>query len=125
MNLGTLEFLPATEHQAMLAKPVITTISTLTNADVVGVSAIDPSLSDTAGFCEHYQVTPEQAANCVIVEGKYANGRKLAELIILASTRADVNGAVRSALGAKKVSFASMDKAVEESHIEFGAISPM
>lgn len=125
IKLGTLEFLPATEHRDLLAKPVVTTIGTLTNADVVGVSAIDPSLSDTAGFCEHYQVTPEQAANCVIVEGKYADGRKLAAVIILASTRADVNGAVRSALGAKKVSFASMDKAVEESQMEFGAITPI
>jgi prolyl-tRNA editing enzyme YbaK/EbsC (Cys-tRNA(Pro) deacylase) len=125
IKLGTLDFLPATEHTNLLAVPVAEALKTLSDTSTVGVSEIDPALSDTAGFCEHYAVTPEQAANCVIVEGKYSDGRKLAGVIILASTRADVNGAVRSALEAKKVSFAQMDKAVEESKMEFGAITPV
>ena len=36
-----------------------------------------------------------------------------------------MNGAVRSALSVKKVSFAQMEKAVSESGMEYGAITPI
>ncbi len=45
--------------------------------------------------------------------------------VILATTRADVNGLVRDVLGTKKISFAPMEEAVQGSGMEFGAITPI
>lgn len=125
MTLGTLEFEPVRDRVDLLAQPTAAAVAALSKTEGVGIAAIDPSLSDTAGFCEHYKIGPELAANCVIVEGKRGEERTLAAVIVLASTRADVNGAVRTALGAKKVSFAQMEKAVAESGMEHGAITPV
>ena len=125
IKLGSLIFTSVNQKLELVAPPVAAALAELPGADVVGVCEIDPTLSDTAAFCEHYGTKPEQAANCVIVEGKNGEERKLAAVIILASTRADVNGAVRSALAAKKVSFAQMEKAVSESGMEYGAITPV
>jgi len=109
----------------MVAAPVAAAISQLPDTATVGVAEIDPTLSDTAAFCEQYGVTAEQSANCVIVEGKRGEERKMAAVILLASTRADINGAVCKALDVKKASFAQMEKAVSESGMEFGAITPI
>lgn len=125
IQLGALNFLPAVKRPDLVASSVALSLKTLPGGEEVGVSVIDPNLSDTAAFCEHYQIGLEQAANCVIVEGKRGEDCTLAAVMILGSTRADVNGAVRTALGARKVSFASMEKAVSESGMEFGAITPI
>jgi prolyl-tRNA editing enzyme YbaK/EbsC (Cys-tRNA(Pro) deacylase) len=45
--------------------------------------------------------------------------------MVLASTRADVNGLVRRHLGARKVSFAPMEVAVAETGMEYGGITPV
>jgi prolyl-tRNA editing enzyme YbaK/EbsC (Cys-tRNA(Pro) deacylase) len=45
--------------------------------------------------------------------------------VILATTRADVNGAVRQILQARKVSFASMQEAVSLTRMEYGGITPI
>jgi prolyl-tRNA editing enzyme YbaK/EbsC (Cys-tRNA(Pro) deacylase) len=123
--LGSLEFLPVKDHLDLVAVPVATALASLPTSDAVGVAEIDPALSDTAAFCERYGTGPETAANCVIVEAKRGEERKMAACVILATTRADVNGIVRSFLDAKKVSFAQMEKAVAESKMEFGAITPI
>ncbi|MDB5254208.1 MAG: hypothetical protein JWL80_274 [Parcubacteria group bacterium] len=125
IQLGTLSFLPVQEHLNLTAEAVASAVKRLGNTEMVGVTEIDPGLSDTVSFCEYYQVTPEQAANCVIIEGKRGEERKLAACIILASTRADVNGKVCEVLNVKKASFAQMEKAVSESKMEFGAITPI
>lgn len=124
-RLGTLEFRPVRENLGWVAKPVAEALASLPGAEGVGVAEIDPALSDTASFCEQYDIGSELAANCVVVEGKRGEERKMAACVILATTRADINGVVRDFLGAKKVSFAPMEKAVEESKMEFGAITPI
>ena len=45
--------------------------------------------------------------------------------MVLATTRADVNGLVRRHLDARKVSFAPMDTAVAETDMEYGGITPL
>ena len=127
MQLGTLLFEPALSRPELLAAPVRAALEALLKevSDTVGVAPIDPTLSDTAAFCDHYHVAPAQAANCVIVEGKRAESRTLAACVILATTRADVNNLVKKQLDAEKVSFAQMEKAVSESGMEFGAITPV
>lgn len=125
IQLGTLNFLPATDHPELMANVVVQALLALPQADKVGVVEIDPNLSDTAAFCEHYKIGMNQAANCVIVEAKRADREWLAACVILGSTRADVNGVARRTLDARKVSFAPMEKAVAESGMEYGAITPV
>src|SRR4051812_34617576 len=45
--------------------------------------------------------------------------------MVLATTRADVNGVVRRRLDARKASFAPMDVAVAETGMEYGGITPI
>ncbi len=100
-------------------------ISRLPGGEMIGVTEIDPSLSDTPAFCAEYQVGMDQAANCVILEAKRSERTWFAACVILGSTRADVNGMARRTLDARKVSFAPMEKAVTESAMEYGAITPI
>jgi prolyl-tRNA editing enzyme YbaK/EbsC (Cys-tRNA(Pro) deacylase) len=125
ISLGTLTFLPALESQGLLAQTVFNTLTTLYEADRIGVAEIDASLSDTAAFCEHYKIEAHKAANCVILEAKRAERNWLAACVVLASTRADINGIARRALDARKVSFAPMERTVSESLMEYGAITPV
>lgn len=121
--LGSFSFVPAQSAPELMAVPVATALESLPGSDAVGACEIDSALSDTANFCDHYDITPEQAANCVIVEAKRGETRQLVACVILASTRADVNGKVCEVLGMKKASFAPMERAVAESGMELGAIT--
>jgi prolyl-tRNA editing enzyme YbaK/EbsC (Cys-tRNA(Pro) deacylase) len=49
----------------------------------------------------------------------------MAACVVLATTRADVNGVVRRRLDARKASFAAMDRAVTETGMEYGGITPL
>jgi len=125
IKLGNLNFIPAVEHPELLAKKVNQAFSVLSEKDSIGVAEIDPNLSDTAAFCEHYKVGMEQAANCVILEAKKADKSWLAACVVLGNTRADVNGVARRTLDARRVSFAQMEQAVAQTEMEYGAITPI
>ena len=116
---------PADEHPELLAAPVARFLPKVSHVDEIGVAEIDPSLSDTAAFCEHYQVGKGQAANCVVLEAKRADRSWFAACVIFGSTRADVNGLARRTLDARKVSFAPMEQAVAQTGMEYGAITPI
>jgi prolyl-tRNA editing enzyme YbaK/EbsC (Cys-tRNA(Pro) deacylase) len=122
-----LNALPALENAELLGPPVVTALRALPPvlAAAVTVTEIDPALADTAAFCEHYGVLAEESANCVVVAGRRGEVTTLAACVVLATTRADVNGLLRRTLGAKKISFASMDVAVSESGMEYGGITPI
>ncbi|MFJ5231258.1 YbaK/EbsC family protein [Kitasatospora sp. NPDC088391] len=85
----------------------------------------DPELADTAVFCAAYGVPVEASANCVVVAAKRGGETTLAAGLVLATTRLDVNKAVRGHLGARKASFAPMDAAVDGSGMEYGGITPV
>lgn len=89
------------------------------------MSPIDPDLADTAEFCEHYGIALEHSANCVVVEARRADRVWHAACLVLATTRADVNGVVRRRLDARKASFAPVDTAVGLSGMEYGGITPV
>ncbi len=125
IQLGNLTILPALKHLDMLSERTAVAIQSLADSEQIGVAEIDPQFSDTASFCKEYGVTPEQCANCVIIEAKRGENKEFAACIILASTRADVNGLARRTLDARKASFASMDQAVSETSMEYGAITPI
>ena len=84
----------------------------------------DPAFADTAAFCERYGVAPEDSANAIVVVGK-AEPRVYACCVVLATTRLDVNGAVRRRLGTRKASFASADETRELTGMEIGGVTPL
>ncbi|MGP3998891.1 YbaK/EbsC family protein [Streptomyces sp. 8N706] len=86
----------------------------------------DPEKADTAVFAETYGPgLLEASANCVVVVGKRGQESTLAACVVLSTTRADVNGTVRRHLGVRKASFAPMDRAVGETGMEYGGITPL
>lgn len=87
------------------------------------VMPCDPSLADTAAFCEAYGVDPAESANTILVASKRPLGVNAA-CVVLATHRLDVNRAVRSALDVKKLSFASADLTVELTTMEIGGVTP-
>jgi prolyl-tRNA editing enzyme YbaK/EbsC (Cys-tRNA(Pro) deacylase) len=121
VEVGKLTFVPASDAPDLVAEPVRRYLG----ADGLWVSAIDPDLADTAAFCEHYDIGLDISANCVVVEARRAERTWHAACIVLATTRADVNGIVRKHLGARKISFASMDTAVSLTGMEYGGITPV
>lgn len=70
---------------------------------------IDPAFADTAAYCERYGVPADHAANTIIVVAK-KEPRQYAACVVKATTRLDVNRAVRRLLDASRVSFASADE---------------
>jgi prolyl-tRNA editing enzyme YbaK/EbsC (Cys-tRNA(Pro) deacylase) len=125
--LGTLRAEPAVDRPDLLADPVAAALKALDPADAagVGVAAIDPELADTAAFCAAYGSPLEASANCVVVAGRRGDAVRHAACLVLASTRADVNGLVRRRLDARKASFAPMADAVALTGMEYGGITPL
>ncbi len=125
--LGTLVAVPALDRPDLLAAPVAAALKALDPADAarVGVAEIDPDLADTAAFCAAYGSPVDGSANCVVVAGRRGEAVSHAACLVLASTRADVNGLVRKRIGARKASFAPMDDAVALSGMEYGGITPI
>ncbi len=83
----------------------------------------DPDMADTAIFCEHYKVPPENSANTILIKSKTGES-KFALCVLLAPHRLDVNHTVRKKLGARKVSFASADETREITGMEIGGVTP-
>ena len=97
--MGKLEMFSVAEKPELIAESVAKALADMTDTESVGVAEIDPNLSDTAAFCAEYEVAPNQAANCVILEAKQGEDRWFAACIVLADTRADVNGIVKKHFG--------------------------
>jgi len=125
--LGTLRAVPALDRPDLLGDPVARALTALDPADaaLVGVAEIDPDLADTAAFCAAYSSPMDGSANCVVVAGRRGEDTRYAACLVLASTRADVNGLVRRRLNARKASFAPMDDAVALTGMEHGGITPI
>jgi prolyl-tRNA editing enzyme YbaK/EbsC (Cys-tRNA(Pro) deacylase) len=123
--LVSLELVAALDRPDLLAPPVHRALQGWQRADEVRVAPIDPALADTAAFCSAYDVALEQSANCVVVAAKRGGEVRYAACMVLATTRADVNGIVRRHLDARKASFAAMDDAVALTGMEYGGITPI
>jgi prolyl-tRNA editing enzyme YbaK/EbsC (Cys-tRNA(Pro) deacylase) len=122
-HLGSLTWHPAADRTDLLGDPVAAALPALPGP--VWVTAIDPELADTAAFTEAYDVPLTASANCVVVAARRAGQTTLAACVVLATTRADVNGLVRRHLDARKASFAPQDVAVAESGMAYGGITPV
>ncbi|MEJ3742322.1 YbaK/EbsC family protein [Actinomycetes bacterium KLBMP 9797] len=122
--MGTLKTEPARTRPDLLAAPTAAALTTWPEEDVL-VAPIDATLADTAAFCDAYEVRLDESANCVVVAGKREGVVRYAACVILATTRADVNGVVRRLLDVRKASFAPMAEAVELTGMEYGGITPI
>ncbi|RIJ78541.1 hypothetical protein D1871_02540 [Nakamurella silvestris] len=122
LTIGTLETFPAASRPDLLADPTAAAIGVLPQATA---AAIDADLADTAAFCQAYDVSLAASANCVVLTGKREGVATWAAAIVLATTRADVNGAIRRHLNLRKVSFAPMDEATSRTGMEYGGITPV
>ncbi|WP_127126186.1 YbaK/EbsC family protein [Georgenia sp. SYP-B2076] len=128
--LGTLVWEPALDRPDLLAEPVRDAVADLALRDPdaasqVLVAEIDPDLADTAAMTEAYELPPEASANCVLVAGRRAGEERVAACVVRATTRTDVNTAVRRILDVRKASFWPMEQAVAASGMEYGGITPV
>jgi prolyl-tRNA editing enzyme YbaK/EbsC (Cys-tRNA(Pro) deacylase) len=97
-----------------------------THLDDLGVEyeivPCDPALADTAAFCEAYGYALEDSANTIVIVGK-SEPRTYVACVVLASTRLDVNGAVRKRLGVKRASFADAPTTREITDMDIGGVT--
>lgn len=124
-SLGTLTSLPALEHPDLLAAPVAVALRDWAHATRVAVVEIDPDVADTAAMSEAYELPMSTGANCVVVGGRRDGEERVAACLVRADTRADVNNLVKRTLDVRKASFLAMERAVEESGMEYGGITPV
>jgi prolyl-tRNA editing enzyme YbaK/EbsC (Cys-tRNA(Pro) deacylase) len=124
-QLGTLTGVPASLRPELLAPATLAALSEAGWLDQVGVAEIDPAISETASTQQAFGLDPEMLANCVIVGGKREGEERLAACVVLASTRADINGFVKRHLDVRKASFLPMERAVELTGMEYGGITPI
>lgn len=73
------------------------------------VITIDPAFADTAAFCARYGVPLDRSANTIIVASK-KEPRQYAACVVLATTRLDVNHAVRRVMRVSRLSFADAEE---------------
>jgi prolyl-tRNA editing enzyme YbaK/EbsC (Cys-tRNA(Pro) deacylase) len=124
-TLGTLSSTPASLRPDLLGEPTHGALARAGWLDQVGVVEIDPSLSDTATTQREFGLQPDALANCVVVGGKREGNERLAACVVLADSRADINGVVKRRLDVRKASFLPMDRAVGLTGMEYGGITPI
>lgn len=121
--------LPLLPHQSthLLAPPVQDALKTLPQTLILGVTENSAELADTDKWAETYGIPLAQAANVVVLEWRKSRSaeREFAAVLVLATDRADINGAVKKQLGAYKVSFAPYEKATAATGMESGGMSPI
>jgi len=124
-TLGTLTTVPALENLDLVAAPVAALLRTWEHAAQVGVAPIDPALAETSATVDVYGVPLDTGANCVVVMGRRDGVERIAACVVRGDTRADVNNRVKRLLDVRKCSFLDHDRAVAETGMEYGGITPL
>ena len=86
------------------------------------VLACEPHLADTAEFCAHYGISPDEACNAILVVLK-TTPRRYVACLVRADTRLDVNRRVADLTGVKRLSFASSEDTAELTGQLIGGVS--
>lgn len=125
-----LAWRPALRHPDLLAPPTAAALAAWADDDAdvatqVMVAPIDPDLADTAALTAAYDLPLDASANCVVVLGRRAGNERAAAAVVLATTRADVNTRIRHHLDVRKASFLATERAVAETRMEYGGITPV
>lgn len=124
-RLGTLVPLPVADRPDLLAPTVVEALAGWAHTDDIAVVEIDPDVADTAAMSAAYGLPMTTGANCVVVAGRRDGEERVAACLVRADTRADVNNLVKRTLDVRKASFLPMDRAVGESGMEYGGITPV
>jgi prolyl-tRNA editing enzyme YbaK/EbsC (Cys-tRNA(Pro) deacylase) len=124
-SFPALDSLPAAQHPGLLAAPVAAALAGWPGAAEAAVVEIDPDLADTAAMSEAYDIPMTASGNCVVVAGVRGGDERVAACVVRADTRADVNTLVRKLLDVRKASFLPMERAVAETGMEHGGITPL
>jgi len=100
--------------------------SVRTSLDALGVAyevmSIDPAFADTAQFCEKYGIPLANSANTIVVVGK-KEPKQYCACVVLATTRLDVNHAVKKLMGNSRVSFASAEETKALTRMMIGGVT--
>ncbi|MBU4213024.1 MAG: hypothetical protein KJ792_00025 [Actinobacteria bacterium] len=128
--MSALDWVPALDHPELLAPGTLAALTAWAAvspevATRVLVAAIDPELADTATLTAAFDLDPGASVNCVLVAGRRDGQERLAAAAVRATTRADVNATVKRLLDVRKASFLATDRAVDESGMEYGGITPL
>lgn len=123
-HLGGLHAVPVSARPELVPDIVLVALDALGRLDDVGVVEIDPDLSDTAATRDAYGLDADSLVNCVVVGGSRNGEERIAACLVPASRRADVNGFVRRRLDVRSASFLPRARAVAETGMEFGGITP-
>lgn len=129
--MTALTWHPVTDRPDLLAEPVAAALLGGAGgpegplASSCEVAEIDPDLADTQALVDSTDVTLEECANCIVVLGRRGETERVAAALVLATTRADVNTVIRKTLDVRKASFMPMDRAVTETGMEYGGITPV
>ena len=83
---------------------------------------IDAAFADTMSFCERYGFPLEHSVNTIIV-GSKREPKQYGACLVLATTRLDVNHAVRKLIGVSRVSFASAEDTVALTGMMIGGVT--
>lgn len=122
-----LQFFNFTLRPDLLARPVFAALEELAaltgDSNCARVAAIDPSFANGDAFCERYDVPRESGANCVVVEGRRGDIIQYAACLAQVGCKLDLNGVVRRALDARRVSLADRDKVLAETSMEYGSVT--
>lgn len=86
------------------------------------VVACDPLLADTAEFCAHYGIPPENACNTIVVVAKMTPKQYVA-CLVNATTKLDVNHKISKLVGIKRLSFASSEETAELTDQMIGGVT--
>lgn len=116
---------PVSTRLDLLAEPVRAALKDSPLAAFVEVAAIEPDLADTQALVDATDITLEESANCIVVLGRRGEIERVTAALVLATTRADVNTTIRKSLDVRKASFMPMERAVAETAMEFGGITPV
>ena len=82
----------------------------------------DPELADTAQFCSHYGISPDEACNAIVVVLKTEPKRYVA-CLVRADTKLDVNRKVSAHTGVKRLSFASAEETAALTGMLIGGVT--
>ena len=86
------------------------------------VLACEPHLADTAEFCAHYGISPDEACNAILVALK-TTPRTYVACLVRADTKLDVNKRVAAITGIKRLSFASAEETAELTGMMIGGVT--
>ena len=88
------------------------------------VMSCNPELADTYIFCKEYGIDLEDSVNTIVVKTKTGE-LKYAVCALLATTKLDINKMIRKKLGARKVSFATIEETAKLTEMDIGGVTPL